>query len=124
MRWKGEGALCRLTAYFREGDKGVALAGAYEALEEKGFRFERLAGTSAGAIIAAFIAAGYTSREVHSIIDEVDGRQLLDQRCSFLPLKILQWVSIYWRLGLYRGDMLEKWIADKLKRRASSRSAI
>ncbi len=67
------------------------------------------------AIIAAFIAAGYTSREVHSIIDEVDGRQLLDQRCSFLPLKILQWVSIYWRLGLYRGDMLEKWIADKLK---------
>ncbi|WBY44382.1 patatin-like phospholipase family protein [Bacillus velezensis] len=97
------------------GIKGVALAGAYEALEEKGFRFERLAGTSAGAIIAAFIAAGYTSREVHSIIDEVDGRQLLDQRYSFLPLKILRWVSIYWRLGLYRGDMLEKWIADKLK---------
>lgn len=40
---------------------------------------------------------------------------MLDQRYSFLPLKILQWVSIYWRLGLYRGDMLEKWIADKLK---------
>lgn len=97
------------------GIKGVALAGAYEALEEKGYCFERLAGTSAGAIIAAFIGAGYTSREVHSIIDEVDGRQLLDQRYSFLPLNILQWVSIYWRLGLYKGDTLEKWIADKLK---------
>ncbi|KXZ23049.1 hypothetical protein AXI59_09970 [Bacillus nakamurai] len=97
------------------GIKGVALAGAYEALEEQGFRFERLAGTSAGAIIAAFIAAGYTSREIHSIIDEVEEKQLLDQRFSFLPLKLLQWVSIYWRLGLYKGDTLEKWIADKLK---------
>ncbi|MBT2574458.1 patatin-like phospholipase family protein [Bacillus sp. ISL-51] len=97
------------------GIKGVALAGAYEALEEQGFRFERLAGTSAGAIIAAFIAAGCTSREIHTIIDEVEEKQLLDQRFSFLPLKLLQWVSIYWRLGLYKGDTLEKWIAEKLK---------
>ncbi|MGK9428494.1 patatin-like phospholipase family protein [Bacillus atrophaeus] len=97
------------------GIKGVALAGAYEALEEKGFRFERLAGTSAGAIIAAFIASGYTSKEINALINEVDGEQLLDQRYSFLPLKMLQWVSIYWRLGLYKGDTLEKWIADQLR---------
>ncbi|MCY7955847.1 patatin-like phospholipase family protein, partial [Bacillus licheniformis] len=43
------------------GMKGVALVGAYEALEKRGFRFKRLAGTSAGSIIASFIAAGYTS---------------------------------------------------------------
>ncbi|MFT4400124.1 patatin-like phospholipase family protein [Bacillus sp. SW14] len=97
------------------GVKGIALAGAYEALEEKGFRFKRLAGTSAGAIIAAFIASGYTSKEIHALIEEVDGEKLLDQRYSFLPLKMLQWVSIYWRLGLYKGDTIEKWIADLLR---------
>nr|WGD95524.1 patatin-like phospholipase family protein [Bacillus subtilis] len=31
------------------GVKGIALAGAYEVLEEKGFRFQRVAGTSVGA---------------------------------------------------------------------------
>ncbi|MCY8104136.1 MULTISPECIES: patatin-like phospholipase family protein [Bacillus] len=97
------------------GVKGVALAGAYEALEEKGFRFARLAGTSAGAVIAAFIASGYSSKEIHALIEEADGESLLDQRYSFLPLKMLQWVSIYWRLGLFKGDMLEKWIADLLR---------
>ncbi|MGR6858385.1 patatin-like phospholipase family protein [Bacillus halotolerans] len=97
------------------GVKGVALAGAYEALEEKGFRFARLAGTSAGAVIAAFIASGYSSKEIHALIEEVDGERLLDQRYSFLPLKMLQWVSIYWRLGLFKGDTLEKWIADLLR---------
>ncbi|PLS04980.1 patatin-like phospholipase family protein [Bacillus sp. FSL K6-1012] len=99
------------------GVKGVALAGAYEALEEKGFRFARLAGTSAGAVIAAFIASGYSSKEIHALIEEVDGERLLDQRYSFLPLKMLQWVSIYWRLGLFKGDTLEKWIADLLRAR-------
>ncbi|MCP9298783.1 patatin-like phospholipase family protein [Bacillus halotolerans] len=97
------------------GVKGVALAGAFEALEEKGFRFARLAGTSAGAVIAAFIASGYSSKEIHALIEEVDGERLLDQRYSFLPLKMLQWVSIYWRLGLFKGDTLEKWIADLLR---------
>ncbi|MFP3793421.1 patatin-like phospholipase family protein [Bacillus subtilis] len=97
------------------GVKGIALAGAYEVLEEKGFRFKRVAGTSAGAIIAAFIASGYTSKEIHALIEEVDGEKLLDQRYSFLPLKMLQWVSIYWRLGLYKGDTIEKWIADLLR---------
>ncbi|KAF1679665.1 MULTISPECIES: patatin-like phospholipase family protein [Bacillus] len=97
------------------GVKGIALAGAYEMLEEKGFRFKRVAGTSAGAIIAAFIASGYTGKEIRTLIEEVDGEKLLDQRYSFLPLKMLQWISIYWRLGLYKGDTIEKWIADLLR---------
>ncbi|MDI6586919.1 patatin-like phospholipase family protein, partial [Bacillus subtilis] len=78
------------------GVKGIALAGAYVVLEVKGFRFKRVAGTSAGAIIAALIASGYTSKEIHALIEEVNGEKLLDHRYSFLPLKMLQWVSIYW----------------------------
>ena len=46
------------------GLKDFALVGAYQVLEEKGFRFQRVAGTSAGAILACFIAAGYTGKEI------------------------------------------------------------
>ncbi|MDA7026981.1 patatin-like phospholipase family protein [Bacillus sp. CLL-7-23] len=102
------------------GMKGIALVGAYETLEEKGFRFKRLAGTSAGSIIASFITAGYTSLEIRQIIEELNELELLDQRYSFYPLKILKWVSIYWRLGLYKGDKLESWIAEKLRAKGIS----
>jgi NTE family protein len=42
------------------GVKGVGLAGAFSVLEEHGFRPQNVAGTSAGAITAALIAAGYS----------------------------------------------------------------
>ena len=42
------------------GVKGIGLAGAYAALEEHGYKPQNVAGTSAGAITAALIAAGYT----------------------------------------------------------------
>src|SRR5215467_8854052 len=39
------------------GVKGIGLAGAVLALDQAGYRFQRIAGTSAGAIAAAIIAA-------------------------------------------------------------------
>ncbi|MEC1345874.1 patatin-like phospholipase family protein [Bacillus haynesii] len=102
------------------GMKGIALVGAYEALEKRGFRFKRLAGTSAGSIIASFIAAGYTSPEIRQMMEELNESELLDPRFSLLPLKMLQWASTYWRLGLYKGDKLENWISEKLKAKGIS----
>ena len=40
------------------GVRGAALAGAYQAATEAGIRFNRVAGTSAGSIVAALVAAG------------------------------------------------------------------
>lgn len=54
------------------GIKGFALIGAYQAIEERGLKFKRVAGTSAGSIVAALIAANYTSKEVYQPIDELD----------------------------------------------------
>ena len=39
------------------GVKGIAHAGVLSVLHEHGYRFERAAGTSAGAIVAALVAA-------------------------------------------------------------------
>mgnify|MGYP003484396654 CR=1 FL=1 len=52
------------------GIKGFAYVGAIQALEEKGIKFERVAGTSAGAILATFIAAGFNAQELEEIFDE------------------------------------------------------
>ena len=96
------------------GLKGFALVGAYQVLEEKGYRFKSVAGTSAGAIIASFIAAGYTAKEIEVLLDELDLTTLLDSRLSKLPIPFLKWIHLYFRLGLYQGKELERWFLEKL----------
>ncbi|MHA6259701.1 patatin-like phospholipase family protein [Sporosarcina sp. CAU 1771] len=96
------------------GLKGFALVGAYQVLEEKGYKFHRVAGTSAGAIIASFIAAGYTSKEIESLLNELDVSTFLDPRRTIIPLPLLKWVQLYFNLGLYQGKALEKWFLEKL----------
>lgn len=48
------------------GAKGLAHVGALRAVEERGFRFCAVAGTSIGAVIASLVAAGYTSKDLYS----------------------------------------------------------
>ncbi|KHF31124.1 Patatin-like phospholipase [Anoxybacillus sp. BCO1] len=99
------------------GVKGFALIGAYEAIEEKGFRFKRLAGTSAGALIASFIAAGFTSKEIVDMIEEMNLMDFLDERHTIIPYAWLKWLVLYWKMGLYKGEKLERWIAEQLSKK-------
>lgn len=92
------------------GVKGFALIGAYQALEEKGLAPKRMAGTSAGSLVAALIAAGYTSEEMIAMIDELDLQKLLDVRKLAVPFPLMKWVFLYWKMGLYKGKMLEEWL--------------
>lgn len=50
------------------GIKGVAFVGAFEALLERGHQVRRLIGTSAGAIFATFLAAGYDPKKMREVI--------------------------------------------------------
>ena len=96
------------------GIKGLVLVGAYEVVEQRGFHFARLAGTSAGSIVAALIAAGYKSKEIANLLEELDLSTFLDERKLLIPFPLAKWFFLYWKLGLYKGEELEKWIADKL----------
>lgn len=96
------------------GLKGFALVGAYKVLEEKGYEFRRVAGTSAGAILASFIAVGYTAKEIEKLLDEFDFVSLLDPKKTILPMPLMKWLHLYWRLGLYQGKALENWFLEKL----------
>lgn len=96
------------------GLKGFALVGAYQVLEAESFRFKRVAGTSAGAILAAFIAAGYSGKEIQTMLEELDVPSLLDPRKTFFPFPFMKWVNVYNHLGLYKGKALEKWFFHRL----------
>lgn len=99
------------------GIKGLALIGAYEALEESGFTFKRVAGTSAGSIVAGLIAAGYTSEEIKNSLLHFQFQKLMDSRKTWLPIpkQIAKWILLYWRLGLYKGKALEDWLTGMLE---------
>jgi NTE family protein len=99
------------------GIKGFALVGAIQEIEKRGFQFERVAGTSAGSIVAALIAAGYNSSEIEQLLDELDLTKFLDARKMIIPFPLAKWLFVYWRLGLYKGNELEKWIEEKLAAR-------
>ncbi|WP_433958744.1 patatin-like phospholipase family protein [Cytobacillus horneckiae] len=99
------------------GIKGFALIGAYEEIENRGLHFKRVAGTSAGSLIAALIIANYSSEEIARMMDELDLKKFLDPRKTVIPFAATKWFLLYWSLGLYKGNELEKWISEKLAAR-------
>ena len=59
------------------GAKGFVLVGACEEFFRRGHSFDRLLGTSAGAITATLLAAGYTAGEMLSALaEQEDGRSI------------------------------------------------
>ncbi len=60
------------------GVKAYAFIGALESLEAKSLRIERVAGTSAGAIFASLLAAGFSLEEIKQKLQGLDLRRFLD----------------------------------------------
>lgn len=60
------------------GPKGVAFSGAITKCEEEGLRWKEVAGTSAGAITAALLAAGYDGESYEKAINEIPFIDLMD----------------------------------------------
>jgi NTE family protein len=96
------------------GVKGIGLAGAYAALEEAGYRPKRVAGTSAGAITAALIAAGYTASELKEVVLALDFRQFEDKGWEDrLPL-LANPLTILLDQGIYEGEKFLEWMRGML----------
>jgi NTE family protein len=96
------------------GVKGIGLSGAYSVLEEQGHVARSCAGTSAGAITAALIAAGYKSDALKEIIFGLDYLQFEDETwVEKVPL-LGHGASIAIENGMYKGDAFESWIRNLL----------
>jgi NTE family protein len=99
------------------GLKGIALVGAYSVLEERGYRPQNIAGTSAGAIVAALLAAGYTAAELRQIIMELDLNSFKDRaHKDWLPL-FPRIVSILKDRGIYEGEAFLEWMSGLLEKK-------
>jgi len=48
---------------------GISFIGALKCLKNNGYTFERCAGTSAGAIVATLVVAGYSIDELYKIMN-------------------------------------------------------
>lgn len=90
--------------------KLLAHIGAFAALESRGFRPSHVAGTSAGAIISAAIAAGYSSAELKRLSYDMNFNDFLDG--SRWPWK-RGWDLIH-NKGIHKGDAFHAWIKNLL----------
>jgi NTE family protein len=100
------------------GVRGIGLVGAVDALAAAGYRFPRVAGTSAGAIVAALVAAlqaaGEPLTRLAEIMRTIDYRKLLDRNLiGHVPL-IGGGLSLLVSDGVYRGAYLEQLLAGLL----------
>jgi NTE family protein len=97
------------------GVKGIALVGAFSVLEERGYEPQNMAGASAGAIVAALIAAGYTAAELRKIIGELDYDYFKDESWEDrIPLAGRS-LSILKDLGVYEGEAFLAWMRNLLE---------
>src|SRR5690554_3733566 len=85
------------------GVKAIGLVGALTVAEQRGYRWKRLAGTSAGAIIASLVAAGYTAEEIRRVIEELDYTLFTEPGAWHLLPYIGPVARLWIKKGLYSG---------------------
>jgi NTE family protein len=87
------------------GSRISGLVGALKGIEDKGFIPSHIAGTSAGAIVGACRAAGYTPEELFNILLDTDFTTFLDGN---------GWGKKVWNItkkkGMYKGDVIYQYI--------------
>ncbi|MFQ9801063.1 MAG: patatin-like phospholipase family protein [Clostridia bacterium] len=95
-------------------------AGAAGVFEEEGYRFESVAGSSAGAIIASLIAVGYTCAELKTIMENTDYLKFRQE--SFLDhLGVFgKLIEILFDYGIYSADYFENWLHALLQRKGKT----
>jgi NTE family protein len=111
------------------GVRGIAFLGALRCCDDLGFRWRKLAGTSAGAITAAMVAANFEIDDLERIAGGMDYMEFLTQKTSWLiwngnpadnlrsPVRLVLNLLLARRLGQYNSDPFRDWLAKHLQQR-------
>ncbi|AND84789.1 patatin-like phospholipase family protein [Clostridium tyrobutyricum] len=102
------------------GVKGIGLIGAICCFEDYGYEFNMLAGTSAGSIIAALLAVGYTGRELKSIMLELDYNMFFKKKSLYHMNIIKKSINLFKDKGIYSGDQFENYINKLILKKGKS----
>jgi len=103
------------------GVKGIALAGAAIRLHEAGYVFPRVAGTSAGAIVACLIAAyqtrGIDLRQIEQDMRELNYSDFQQRDDEEIDLGLMSDAyTVLRHQGIYETGFMHDWLSDKLDR--------
>lgn len=93
------------------GAKGIAYAGALQAMEDRGLWFGSVAGASAGAITAALVASGMAAAEVDELIPA--GLEAINAK----PLNRIAKAALGHAHAVYDGDALRRFLDHTLRTR-------
>lgn len=104
------------------GVKGIALVGAVASFSRAGYAFPRVAGTSAGAVVGAFVAAlqraGEPLERLEDVARSLDYRRMRDRGVvgrSVGPLaRVVDGFSLAFDGGVFEGDYLRTWMKGAL----------
>jgi len=97
------------------GVKGVGLVGALSVLEEQGYRVQRVAGTSAGAVVGSLVAAGMPAVRLRKVMSTLDYRRFRDPDWLDRLGVVGEGLSLLWYNGIYRGDYLRRRLGELLR---------
>ncbi len=103
-----------ITGVFEGGGvRGIGLIGAAGVFLEEGYRFNRVAGNSAGSIVASLIAGGYSATELRQIMMDLDYSRFADKDWKDkLPFGMAY--SLFAEKGIYEGKYLRDFVQEKL----------
>jgi NTE family protein len=96
------------------GVRGIGHVGALSIMEEKGYQWGNIAGTSAGAFVAAMLAAGYKASEMYSIMkNEVQFSRFASDSGldGLMPMEAFHMLQ---RGGMHTGTFIETFMRQKL----------
>jgi NTE family protein len=99
------------------GVKGTGLVGALSAMVDRPdpYSFQRVAGTSAGAIVASMVASGISVEELKQIMVNLDFSKFEDLPPVFKHFRqIGEAYGLIFKKGMFSGDFLHKWIQETL----------
>jgi NTE family protein len=103
------------------GVKGIGLLGAVLTLADAGYSFPRVAGTSAGAIVAALITAYQTAgldlHDLEEVMRRVDYTRFEDgSLLEKLAGPLGEGAELLLHEGMHSGDYLEEWLGPELEK--------
>lgn len=103
------------------GVKGISYVGALEVLEREGIyqNIERIAGTSAGAIVAVLLGVGYTPKELKKILWDLNFNSFMDDSWGIIQDSH----RLINEFGWYKGDFFRSWIGNLIAKKLGNSEA-
>lgn len=93
------------------GVKGIALIGSINCLENYGYTFKRMAGTSAGAVVASLLAVGYSGQELKDIVLSLDYNKLMfNSKINKIACVLKCGINIFVKKGLYSTQNIDNYL--------------